>query len=130
MAGSRGHRSPLAGDPGAAPPGRTPLPVAGAGRGDAPPACAFALICEVEQKDISANLLFFVHLDAIKDGVGVREIGHVKVADLAEQGCNLALIHLAFECLFFGVVAIGCFDRLIFEEVFAGKSLRFIREAV
>lgn len=53
--------------------------------GRPPPACAFILICEVEQKDISANLLFFVHLDAIKDGVGVREIGHVKVADLAKQ---------------------------------------------
>ena len=52
--------------------------------GQSPPACACALICEVEQKDISTNLLFFVYLDAIKDGVGVREIGHVEVADLAE----------------------------------------------
>ena len=89
-AGARvqGARKPPGGGTGAAPPvaGLPYCLCIGAGRGESPPACAFALICEVEQKDISANLLFFVYLDAIKDGVGVREIGHVKVADLPEQG--------------------------------------------
>ena len=78
--GSRGHKAPWRRSR------RRSLLVRRRPGGDCPPACAFALIYEVEQKDISANLLFFVYLDAIKDGVGVREIGHVKVADLAEQG--------------------------------------------
>jgi len=76
----QGAQSPLAEIQEAESPGPAPA------GGDCPPACAFALIYEVEQKDISANLLFFVYLDAIKDGVGVGEIGHVEVADLAEQG--------------------------------------------